>query len=65
VSTKFTIACDGDYLLYEEVFEDDKVYLQLYDCKELDIRTNHFQGTAEQQVTMAIPASVWEKVVKW
>jgi|TARA_R110000824_G_scaffold366837_1_gene555958 hypothetical protein len=64
MSSKLTITANDDYNLYKEAFDDEKViYFQLYDCKELRVCTNHYHGTDEQQVTVAIPERIWEKAV--
>lgn len=64
MSSKITITANDDYNLYEEAFDDKKVlYFQLYNCKELIVCTNYYHGANEQQVTMAIPVSVWKKAV--
>lgn len=63
MSTQSTIIQDSDFLLYKEAFDDSRIYLQLYDCKDLTVRTNHYQEATEQQVSVGIPIHVWQKIV--
>ena len=63
MSTQSDVSSDDNYQLYKEAFNDDQIYLRLYDCKDLTVRTNHYQGSTEQQVTVGIPVTVWKKIV--
>ena len=62
MSTKAIISSDDDHTLYEEIFDDTVVYLQIENCT-YTIKVNHFQGEREEQVTIAFPAKLWEEIV--
>jgi|TARA_R110002073_G_scaffold64994_1_gene162591 hypothetical protein len=64
VSSKLTISQNDDYHLFEEAFNNSFVYLQLDDCKELDVKSNHFGGTSERQITVGIPIETWRSVIE-
>ena len=64
MSSKLTISQNDDYHLFEEAFNNSFVHLQLDDCKELDVKSNHFGGTSERQITVGIPIETWRSVIE-
>jgi hypothetical protein len=58
-----TISFDERYHLFKEAFSDETVYLQLSDCKELSIKDNYYGSQHERQITIGIPAEIWEHII--
>lgn len=64
MSSKLTIASSDDYHLYNLAFDDKgKIYLQINNCSELDIKTNFYGPSQEKQVTVSVPLSVWHDII--
>ena len=64
MSTKSTISRDDKHHLYEEVFDESMIYLQLEDNVEYKIRDNYYGNSLEKQLTVAIPRETWESIIK-
>ena len=64
MSTKATISFNDDYHLYEQVFDDSVVYLQLDKNIEFQRRDNYYGETIERQITIAIPRETWKHIVR-
>ena len=63
MSTKATISHGDDYHLYEEAFDNTCVYLRLDDCKELVVKSGHYDDMYKQQITVGIPIEIWRHAV--
>ena len=63
MSTKSTISRNKKYHLFEEVFDDLNIYLQLIDV-EHKTRDNYYGGTLEKELTVTIPRGAWHNIIK-
>ena len=63
MSTRCTIGYDNEnFHLYEECFDNDKVYLELSgDCHEV---VDSFYSKDSREITVGIDVSVWRKIVE-
>ena len=63
MSAESTIFRDKKHHLYEQVFDETFIHLQLIDV-EHKTRDNYYGGTLEKELTVVISRDAWHDIIK-
>lgn len=61
MSSKAVLAEKKGYTLYQEVFDNTEVYLEI-ENPNYKLITNHYHGELEEKIIITIPQNVWEEL---
>ena len=58
MSSKAILVEKEGYTLYQEVFDNTEVYLEI-ENPNYKLITNHYHGELEEKIVIAIPQNIW------